>query len=47
MVDLRALRKTISETPKDGPCATVSRAWLEEVERDLTQLQLLRMKEKR
>jgi hypothetical protein len=47
MVDLRELRKTIRATPAEGPAAAVSRDWLQAVERDLTELQLRRLKDKR
>jgi hypothetical protein len=40
MVDLKILRRTIEESKG----AVVTRRWLEEVERDLTELQRLRSK---
>ncbi len=36
-LDLDALRATIAAAPAEGPVAGVSRAWLEQVERELSQ----------
>jgi hypothetical protein len=47
MVDLRALRQTISSAPPNGPAAVVGVDWLRQIERDLTELQMRRLKEAR
>jgi hypothetical protein len=46
MVDLQQLRKTIGDTPGNGTAAIVTRDWLEEVERELTELEQRRAQDK-
>lgn len=45
MVNLRWLRHQISRAPEPTTQLTVSRRWLEQVERDLTELELRREKD--
>ena len=42
MVDLKDLRETIEVLPPKGRVAVVSRCWLQEVERDLSELAQIR-----
>lgn len=38
MVDLDLLKRTITAAPREGDAAIVTRAWLEEVEKNLLRL---------
>lgn len=47
MVDLQGLRHTIETAPAKGTAAIVTRRWLKEVERDLSELEQRRARDKK